>query len=144
MPGNGQASLIPICLGLPCLLHQNKNKIPKTSDRVASTLSDQLSVCLTLLYSIMCHFVSVDLICTRRKMQCCEDKAKVLKGNHHTTFFFPCKLIAAMAAFGLQIQLYACQEDVIHRITDGHKIIEPFELEVTLKGQLSRNEQGHL
>ena len=49
-----------------------------------------------------------------------------------------------MAAFGLQIQLYACQEDVIHRIIDGHKIIEPFELEVTLKGQLSCNEQGHL
>lgn len=87
MLGNGQTSLIPSCLGLPCFLHQNKNQIPRTSDWVVSTLSDQLTVCLTLLYSIMCRFVSVDLICIRRKIHNCEDKAKVLKGNPHTTFF---------------------------------------------------------
>lgn len=34
-----------------------------------------------------------------------------------------------MTAFGLQIQLYAYQEDVIHRIIDHHKIIGLFELE---------------
>lgn len=57
--------------------------------------------------------VSVNLIYISSKASYCEDEAKVLKGNSHTTFF-PCVAVSvAVTDFRLQVQLNVCQKDVI-------------------------------